>query len=61
MGKCSALKYGECMALNYTKCEGCAFYKTKVQLKDELQKSKKRLKQLSKEEQMYITEKYASK
>ena len=46
------------MALNYTACEGCSFYKTKEQLKDELQKAKKHLKQLGKEEQVYIRDKY---
>lgn len=58
MKDCFALKYGKCVALNCTICEGCSFYKTKEQLKDELQNSKKRLKQLGKEEQMYIRDKY---
>lgn len=56
--KCFADKPKGCEALNKKICDSCPFYKTETQLKEDKQKTYKRIESLDKSQQLAIANKY---
>jgi hypothetical protein len=56
---CFAYDHGECMALEVDTCEGCNFYKSYFDDFQSRRKVWKRLKELPKEQQKHIQDKYS--
>jgi hypothetical protein len=58
MDDCFAYRRNSCTALKVKKCEGCSFYKTKEQFKQDQLKALKRIYTLDIDKQKHISETY---
>ena len=59
--KCVFENGSKCVALTEKHCEGCSFRKTKKEVKESREKTRKRISSLPEEQQRYIHEKYYGK
>ncbi len=55
---CFAIKNSRCKALKVKQCEGCGFYKSREQFKQDIEKVNKRIGTLDSTTQAYIAGKY---